>query len=211
MRATDPVEFAIRAWRAASMHPLIRPLTERRIYRRWVAAGQPVPPPPIVKQRIVKMHQRPGTTTFIETGTYTGEMVAAVLNRFSAIITIELSPALAEAARQRFAKNGRVHVLEGNSAVLLRQVLSGLRAPALFWLDAHYTCQLSAGAGERAPIAEEIDAIAAHPVRGHVVLIDDARCFTGLEGFPTLDEVRSRCTAGGGAFDVAADIIRWCP
>lgn len=211
MTGARPADLAVQSWRKLSMRPWLRPFTEWRVYSRWIASGEPVPAPPIVKQHVVKMHQRPGVTTFVETGTFTGDMVDAVLHRFSKIVTIELDPGLAEAARQRFSMAGHVEVLQGDSGELLPRVLSRLTAPALFWLDAHYTGGASAGAGQRVPILAEIDAIARHPVRGHVALIDDARCFNGLEGFPTLEEVRSRCTARGGAFDIAADIIRWHP
>jgi hypothetical protein len=66
-----PLELRSR-WGRVSMQPWMLPLTERRIYWRWALAGRPVPPPPIVKQRIVRQHQRPGVRTFIETGTHTG-------------------------------------------------------------------------------------------------------------------------------------------
>lgn len=205
MSALDPRPH----WRRLSMQPWMLPLTERRIYWQWALKGRQVPPPPLVKQRIVRAHQRPQTRTFIETGTFTGEMIAALLPAFDRLISIELQPELARAARRRFASCPTVQILEGDSAVLFRRVLADLREPALCWLDAHHTGGISAGSGRDAPVMAEIDALLAHPVRGHVVLIDDARCFTGREGFPTLDAVRARCAIRGGIFEVADDIIRW--
>jgi hypothetical protein len=190
------------------MQPWMLPITERRIHWQWVLAGRPVPPPPLIKQQIVKDHQRAGMRIFIETGTSTGEMVAALLARFDRLVSIELHPALAAAARRRFARHPQVEILEGDSATHFRRVLSELAEPALCWLDAHFTAGTAAGEGCEAPVMSEIEAVLAHPVRGHIVLIDDARCFTGRGGFPTLEAVRERCAARG-AFEVADDIIRW--
>jgi hypothetical protein len=196
-------------WRRLSVQPWMLPLTERRIYSLWALRGRCVPAPPIVKQRIVRRCQPAGIRTFVETGTHTGEMVAALLPRFDRLVSIELHPALAAAARRRFATHDKVEILEGDSATLFRRVLSGITVPALCWLDAHFTGGTSGGAGREAPILSEIEAVLEHPVHGHVVLVDDARCFTGRDGFPTLQAVRQRCAVRGGRFEVADDIIRW--
>jgi hypothetical protein len=58
-------------------------------------------------------------------------------------------------------------------------------------------------------VLAEIQAVLNSPVRGHVVLIDDARCFTGTGEFPIVDKVRRLCATRGGTFQVADDIIRW--
>ncbi len=193
------------------MHPWMLPLTERRIFWRWAIAGRPVPPPPLVKQRIVRQHQRPGVRLFIETGTQAGEMLAALAPCFSRLVSIELHPDLAAAARLRFRADPRVEILEGDSAAIFPRVIAEVREPALCWLDAHFTGGPSAGEGHQAPILAEIAAILDSPVSGHTVLIDDARCFTGSGGFPTIDDVRRLCAKRGGTFEVADDIIRWYP
>lgn len=191
------------------MQPWMLPLTERRIYVKWALAGRPVPPPPLVKQRIVRSYRRAGMRTFIETGTHTGEMVAAMLPYFDRLVSIELHPGLAEAARRRFGAEKKVAIMEGDSARLFKRALEEATSPALCWLDAHHTGGTSAGEGRDAPVISEIEAVLAHPLRGHIVLIDDARCFAGRDGFPSLQAVRERCAERGGTFDVADDIIRW--
>jgi hypothetical protein len=40
------------------------------------------------------------------------------------------------------------------------------------------------------PVFAEIRHILSHPVRNHVIVIDDARLFNGTDGYPTFRELR---------------------
>ena len=199
-------------WRQASMHPVLRPSTEWRVHRKWTRAGRPVPAPPIVKQRVVKRALRThALDTVIETGTFTGEMVAALVGCARRIVSIELDDALYEAAVRRFAHAPGVELLHGDSARLLAPLVKELSRPALFWLDGHYTGPGSARTDVASPIVREIETILAHPMPGHVVLIDDAREFTGQDGYPTINALRDmvRRVQPRAEFVVEDDIIRW--
>jgi hypothetical protein len=190
----------------------MRPVTEWRVYRKWVAQGRPVPAPPIVKQRIVKQHLREaGLSTVVETGTFTGEMVHALLPVARRIISIELDDRLHAAARRRFEGHEGVQLLHGDSGALLPDVIRSLDGPALFWLDGHYTGVGSARTHVDSPIVAEIAALLAHPAPGRVVLIDDAREFTGQQGYPTVEALRAMILTGDPQANVvvADDIIRW--
>ena len=46
----------------------------------------------------------------------------------------------------------------------------------------------------------------------HVLLIDDARCFTGKDGYPTLDELKSYLNKQSVSYTFAVenDIVRVC-
>ncbi len=74
----------------------------------WRLKGKPVPPPHIVKQKIVKYYaDKFKIHTLIETGTYMGEMIDSTLHVFSTIISIELDPMLAQRAqRKRWPRAG---------------------------------------------------------------------------------------------------------
>ena len=199
-------------WRRLSMHPLMRPLTERRIGLRWRIAGRPIPPPPIVKQALVKAYQRRfDLRVFVETGTFAGEMIAAVADRFDRVISIELDAAWHAKAVERFGARAGMTLLHGDSGVRLREVLVSLAEPALFWLDAHYAGPLTARGMLDSPIVRELDAIRAHPVAGHVVLIDDMRYFTGTDGYPrAVDLVQwIRSDEPRGSVEIRDDILRW--
>lgn len=180
----------------------------------WYAGGETGPPPALFKQRLVKRTgRRCGFRTLVETGTYYGDMVAACLSQFEHIVSVEFSPELARAARERFRSFRHVEILEGDSGDLLTSVLDRLTEPALFWLDGHYSGGVTVKGTEATPIRRELEAILRHKTIGHGVLIDDARAFTGANDYPTLKEVRDLVLQRrpDGAVTVSRDIIRIIP
>ena len=202
----------IEAWRRLSMHPAIRPLNDRRIVLQWRLTGRAIPPPPTVKHAIVKDYaQRFGTRVLVETGTFAGGMIDAVKDRFARVFSIELDPGWHSRAVRRFRGCAHVTLLQGDSGVRLREVLDELAEPALFWLDAHYSGPVTARGALDSPIVGELAAIRAHPVAGHVVLIDDMRDFTGRDGYPTVDALVAWIREGDAAavVEVRDDILRW--
>ena len=176
------------AWRRWSVSPGLIRLTRARITLQWWLRGKPVPAPNVVKQRTVIGYQkRYRLRTFVETGTYTGEMVQAMSGHADRIISIELAPSLHARAVSRFAGQPHIRLLLGDSAALLPAVLESLAGPALFWLDGHYMGGESGRGTEDTPVVAEMTALFGHSVRGHVVLIDDARLFDGTGGYPRLE------------------------
>jgi hypothetical protein len=164
-----------------------------------------------VKQlAILRYQESQKLATFIETGTFTGEMVEAMRPHFQRLISIEMSPEIYDAARRRFAGDPRIEILLGDSAVVLPRVLDRIREPALFWLDGHFMGGSTARAAEDSPVRHELSALLTHPVRRHLVLIDDARLFDGTGGYPTIAELRERIhrERPGSEVQVEDDIIR---
>lgn len=177
----------------------------------WKLKGRPVPAPHAVKQMINKYYAAKfKLQVFIETGTYMGEMIDAVLNHFSRIISIEFDPKLAQRAKNKFSSLPHVTILQGDSGELLPGVLAQINEPCLFWLDAHYSGGVTAHADSETPIVREIKTILDHPCPDHVILIDDAREFTGNKDYPTLEELRKiiRQKRKEWRMEVEADIIR---
>ncbi len=187
---------------------------QRRRYRRWETRGKPMPPPHFVKQLAIKdLARRHGLRVLVETGTYRGEMVRAMAGGFDRIYSIELDRALFLAVQEQLRRRRHVRLLLGDSTSQLPQVLAELDGPALFWLDAHYTGAHAGRADVNTPIMRELAAVAAHAVKSHVVLIDDARLFTGGDDYPTL-ALLHECTQRlfpQHVFEVLDDIIRLTP
>jgi hypothetical protein len=158
-----------------------KPLGHYPDYIWWVLRGKPVRSPHLLKQMTVAEYgRRYNLRCLVETGTYYGEMVAALRKQFDLVYSIELDPKLAGYSRQRFKNYPQVKILEGDSCALLPQVAAQLDHPAVFWLDAvYYGVDLTKGDLSR--LLTELRAILSSPVREHVVLIDDARTFVGTD------------------------------
>lgn len=200
--------------RDGRLHRWLHLASERSSVSDWRSRGCPLPPPPAYKQSVIRAYAaKHELQTLIETGTCAGATIAACLHSFETIHSIELSEELHSAAVRRFERRPKVKLWRGDSASQLPRVLMGLAEPALFWLDAHYSGAGTAQAAIDTPVAEELKAIANHPIRGHVLLIDDARHFTGINGYPTVKECKdiSSVLFPSHQFEVEHDIIRITP
>ena len=118
-----------------------------------------------------------------------GDMVEAQLPYFQRIYSIELSQSLYERAVQRFRKDDQVTIIQGDSAEVLQTLVPEIRGEAIFWLDGHYSGGITALGAKVSPILEEITAIFSDNAFDHVLIVDDARLFTGEGGYPTVQEV----------------------
>ena len=95
----------------------------------------------------------------METGTYYGDMIAAMMPQFDAIYSIELSDELYDRARRRFRGSDKVTLIHGDSAVELAAIVRGLDRPALFWLDGHYSGGETAKGATETPVLAELEQI----------------------------------------------------
>jgi hypothetical protein len=186
-------------------------ISARKKVLLWKLKGRSVPAPHAVKQAIVKEYEaKYRLPVFIETGTYMGEMIDAVLNLFPKIISIEFDLKLAQSAKNKYSSMRHVTILQGDSGTLLPELLAGIKEPCLFWLDAHYSGGVTGQADSETPIVKEIKSILEHPCSDHVILIDDAREFTGNNNYPTLEELRQilKNSRREWQMTVDADVIR---
>jgi hypothetical protein len=182
-------------------------------YWYWKLRGQPRRIPHIVKQRaVLEYAQAFGLTTLIETGTYYGEMIAAVAGRFRKIYSIELDPKLAQLAQQRFRNCPNVEIVEGDSQSVVPALLPRLEKRGLFWLDAGY-CGWSGGIGNPNRLGSEFSAILSDRIPDHVILMDDADGINGEGGSLTLPELIAFVESSypNRRVEVAQNIIRITP
>lgn len=117
---------------------------------------------------------------FIETGTAKGEgLQNAIEHGFEKLYSIEANPDVYQRAFERFAGNSSVEILLGDGGQVLKGLLRYVEEPAVFWLDSHWStgeAPLEQGVSP-CPLLNELRAIADHPVKDHVILIDDIRYF----------------------------------
>jgi hypothetical protein len=126
---------------------------------------------------------------FIETGTFRGDTALTLSLHADRVWTIELDQELWGAAREKCGAQPNIHCLHGCSGEVLGDVLMAAGAPALLWLDGHYSGAGTAVGRKISPLLEELEHVigSAHAAR-HVMLIDDVRLF-GSQGYPDMDEL----------------------
>lgn len=169
--AFKPLNTLLRAWKRL----------------QWRLTGSSLPPLHEIKQgHLITLRQRFAPRVFVETGTYRGKMIFAMRPYFDRVISIEVDPVLGQRAQQLFAGCPEVSVIIGDSAVALPGVLAELNEPALFWLDGHFSGGETGKGDKDTPILEELDAIFRHPLKTHVIAVDDALCFNGQDDYPSI-------------------------
>jgi hypothetical protein len=149
----------------------------------------------------------------VETGTYRGDMLEAMKHDFEKLYSIELSPELHAEAKTRFKPDKNIELIFGDSGRELARILQRIDRPTLFWLDGHYSAGVTARGEKDTPIFEELRSILLAPDLGHVLIIDDARCFGTDSGYPTIDELKEFVLSrrSGLQIFVECDSIRIVP
>ncbi len=126
-----------------------------------------------------------------ETGTYIGITTNYVQRYFYHVYSIELSKELADEARSYFRKNKNVSIIQGDSGLLIGNLVKDNKEKKLFWLDAHYSAGATASSAVfgDTPISKEIEEILKYWIPESIILIDDARCFNGQNNYPTISDL----------------------
>lgn len=179
----------------------------------WLRSGCRGSPPHPIKLMIVGSYLRQFSIAhFVETGTYLGETLGYVAQQGVRSTSIEIGTELYQAACKRFKRYENVRLVQGDSAQKLPEVLKEIERPTLFWLDGHYCVGISARAESQTPILAEVESILYHPIKKHVVLIDDARLFDGSNDYSYLDDLLRLIRQDGNyTAEVSADIVRLVP
>jgi len=125
----------------------------------------------------VKLYTNMNLKVFVETGTFEGETLNNMLNHFDSLYSIELSPYYASKAKERFSKEDKVTILEGDSSVMLKPLCEKLNEPVFFWLDGHWSGGLTSKGNKDCPLLEELKIINNVFKNECVIAIDDVRLF----------------------------------
>jgi hypothetical protein len=210
--AEDPLKAFRRMLQRTPVYGAYKALGHYPDYWYWILRGRPVRSPHLLKQKVVReFREKFGLKTLVETGTYYGEMVAAMRNRFDRIYSIEYDPALAGRARRKFAPYEHIRIFCGDSRVVMPEVLALLKAPALFWLDAGYYGWVGLQ-GDQQRLSAELEMILSHRWP-HIILLDDARGLTGQNDIPSVRDVKAHIESKfpSRSVSVEYDILRITP
>lgn len=114
---------------------------------------------------------------FIQTGTSVGTAIQMMLDLgVPHIRSVELSKSYHDGAVARFAKYPQVELILGASQEKLWSMIEDLDEQLFIFLDAHFSGepeQASKGVDQNSIIMAELDAVAKHPRKDHIVVIDD--------------------------------------
>ena len=154
----------------------------------WRRRVGDVPDSKLVKQqRILKLAKQYHCSTFVETGTFQGDMVKSVYEHFQRVVSVELFEPLFEGNKARFRGIPNITLFHGKSEQVLPEMIRCIQGQALFWLDAHYSGPGTAGKNTDCPLLGELDAICNARDGKDCIVMDDARYFTGKGGYPSRD------------------------
>jgi hypothetical protein len=198
-------------------HPLRNWMVKRRLKKElveWEKNGKPSPPPHIIKQQTLQSYaEKYNLKVLVETGTFYGDMIEAMKNVFDKIYSIELSQELFERAKKRFKNQKQVELIQGDSGIELKSLLSKIDRPTLFWLDGHYSAGETAKGDKDTPIFEELQHIFDTPDLGHVIIIDDARSFGLHQDYPPIEQLSEFIKSKRPNMDVSVqyDSVRIVP
>jgi hypothetical protein len=158
----------------------------------WENKGKPMPPPAHLKKSLMKQYAAQfDAKQFIETGTFMGDTSFEMKDVFEKVDTIELDEKLANRAKKRFENIDNVTVWQGDSGVIISKILDIMPKSTVgfFYLDGHFSGEITAKADKNTPISNEIAAIFNHS-HNHVIFIDDARLFfSNEEDYPPYDDL----------------------
>lgn len=168
---------------------LVKSIILYRSYIQWVIDGGKVPSHELWKRwMLIKYGRKYHLDYFVESGTCGGLTVKKLSKYFKVLYTIELNRDYYERAKNNLSHIKNINFIYGDSGVMIPKVLSLLKEPALFWLDAHYSGGDTAKGEIDTPIVSELTAIISSPIH-HTIMIDDMTDFTGNNGYPLKEEI----------------------
>jgi hypothetical protein len=181
---------------------------------RWFKSDKFDIAPAYVKRWVIKKYAKKyGSKVLIETGTFYGDTTFALRNNFKQIYSIEFDQKFYRMAEQRFKDIKNIKILQGDSGVVLPELLEKINDPVAFYLDGHHCSGVTVKSDLSTPIIKELDSIFTKTKNKYVILIDDARCFVGKDDYPTLTNLETYVKNKGLNLDfkVVADTIIIAP
>jgi hypothetical protein len=129
---------------------------------------------PFLTQKFYTLTNNVQTNHYIETGTYLGDGIKAVLNNYENIHSIELSEKWYNYNIEQFKNNKNVKMYLGDSKKILPELLINIHEPITIYLDAHYSGGTTAFGDEEVPLLFELD-ILKNRKYDDIIIIDDCK------------------------------------
>jgi len=140
----------------------------------------------------IKLANIANANIFIETGTYMGSTSKWASTQFKKVHTIELSEFIYNQIKDDLLQMGNITPHFGDSRDVLPNILANIiNENIIFWLDGHYSAGITAGKDSPCPLLKELDIILSRS-NDDIIIIDDARCLMGGEGWPSIFELNKK-------------------
>ncbi len=153
----------------------------------WMVGGYAPPAPFNVKVQTLFRNALPNSD-WIETGTYLAETTVALAKQFSKnqVLSIEPEPQIHSFVTQEFSNYKNIVFLHGSSENKFEEAILRLNQNLNFWLDGHYSGDVTFRGEIESPILYELEMIEKHLIRmaNFCVFIDDFRLFGESSGYP---------------------------
>ena len=154
----------------------------------WILRNFAPPSPQHVKTRILSSHSL-DHAVWVETGTYLGDTTLSLSKIAKSVISIEPQIELSNFAKKRLKRHANIKVLNSTSEESIARILDDITGPACFWLDGHYSGDVTYKGSSTSPILQELAAVSTYVNKDNpvVVFIDDFRLFvnSASSGYPS--------------------------
>jgi hypothetical protein len=195
------------------------PLVFKRLSRKfrpetifWALSGYLSPYPSQIKFGILMRYSR-YNDIWVESGTYLGETTKLLSKNSKKVYSVEPQKVLFNYSTHRLRKNSNIVIINGVSEEIFPDLLSKLDGDISFWLDGHFSGDITFEGKTETPIMAELLAIEQNFSHfGNVsIFIDDVRNFSRVGGeansYPTLDYLANFCQKNRLVWHIEKDIF----
>ena len=177
----------------------------------WVYQDFNLPAPQRVKKRVLQRNAFV-EGNWIETGTYLGDTTRFLAKTFPNLIVTSLEPdfTLFSFNKSRLSKFHNIKLVNSTSENSLSDIVSNETGTVNFWLDGHFSGDITFKGQIYSPILEELNIIERNISRLKVcVFIDDIRDFTGDEqtGYPSKNKLVDWANRNNCEWHIEMDIF----
>ena len=153
------------------------------LLKDWAKVDFAALSPHFVKQKCLFRNGLQGSS-WVETGTYLGDTTFLLSDIVSHVYSIEPEKELAKNATKRFKDIPNIDIINSTREACLPTLLPNITGDISFWLDGHYSRDITYEGDSHTPILQELKAIEENLKNFEkvAIIIDDIRCF--LEGYP---------------------------
>lgn len=132
--------------------------------------------PSLNKNILDKLRTTNKYSTFIETGTHTGDTIFTMEPYFKTLYTIEISQQYYNNTKERY--NGdKINFILGDSSHIFSLLLPTINDDTIFFLDGHWSADNTGKGDKDCPLMEECELINSKFKGNAILIIDDFRLF----------------------------------